>query len=457
MLQQPDILLLDEPTNHLDLNGVLWLEEFLIGDTAPCCVLLVSHDRAFVDRVCTDVIILQNQTLRYFPGNFSDFFEAEQQLSAHHSQLLDGRVRQEEKARAAVDRMKKGATSDTNLKQAKQKEKKIERMGLYRDDGKKFKLNSLKKLSEKFVRLPNRIEELKTEKAEKFKFPCPEPIRSLSDVNDAVLRLQDLECGYDRTKPILSGLNLQLSCRSRVAVVGGNGAGKSTLLNVILGTVNPFTGRVWRHDRLCIAAVHQHHTDMLEAYFHLTAAAFIMETYACDELKARTSLGRFGLTGQAAMIPMQHLSGGQLARVSLTSITWHAPHLLVMDEPTNHLDVYALDALADALRAFEGGIVLVSHNRAFCAAFCRTLWVVGEGCVRQIESVAQPADAERDEEADQREFSELFSTYEEAVMARSKAARTKSMERLQKVNHAAKKLNKTGKPKSGSVSRSALL
>ena len=133
---------------------------------------------------------------------------------------------------------------------------------------------------------------------------------------------------------------------------------------------------------------------------------FLEDKFHVSELEARSRLGKFGLGGPSALLPMRSLSGGQKTRVSLTAITWDGPHLLVLDEPTNHLDTNALDALAAALRAFEGGVVLVSHNRAFCAAFCKELWVVEKGGVRMMRGEGEDS------------FPELFSAYTSSVMSR---------------------------------------
>ena len=448
LVEKPDILLLDEPTNHLDLHGVLWLETFLTSTEAPRTMIVISHDRVFVDRVCTDVVVMENQTLRYFSGTFSEFEQTEDDKAMRHAHLLDGRVRQEKKAKAAADQMRRAAQSDDNLlKQAKQKEKKIERIGLYRDDSKRYKLNSIKKLDEKWIRLPQHVEAKGLERAERFTFPEPAPLRSVCSLDDPVLRLYEATCGY-AAQAVLSGLNLQVSRASRVAVVGNNGAGKSTLLRTLLGDLEPLEGGRWAHGHVRVAAVHQHHTQQLEGRLELSATAFLREKFGCaTDLEARTRLGRFGITGPVALAPMRSLSGGQLVRVSLTALTWGDPHVLIVDEPTNHLDVYAIDALAQALHEFKGGALCVSHNRAFLAAFCRDLWVVGDRTVAVQHGEDEP-------------FAALFSSYEAQVMQQVGVGLSKGQQYSQEVSRAAKSLGSKGKTRAGtkgSVARSALL
>ena len=213
--------------------------------------------------------------------------------------------------------------------------------------------------------------------------------------------------------------------KSRVAVVGDNGAGKTTLLRLILGTLQaqPQTvagaaaareaeaaaaalvhrdqrgkskgggtssgsavqstlapGQVLKRDPTCrVAHVAQHHAEALDARSGSSSVEYCTERFKCSSEEARARLGKFGITGTTALQPMSSLSGGQKARVSLTAITWSAPHVLLLDEPTNHLDMSALTALADALRAFDGAVVLISHNRAFVTAVCNELWTLDAG------------------------------------------------------------------------------
>lgn len=256
------------------------------------------------------------------------------------------------------------------------------------------------------------------EKPDQFSIPKPSLLRDLT-LEEPVIRLANASAGYDaqQAPPVLSELNLLVSRRSRIAVVGDNGAGKSTLLKLLLGTLAPLAGEVFVHSSARVAAVHQHHAQQLEEFLHLSPTQYLCQEHSCEsDLTARSRLGRFGIAGKWALSPMKLLSGGQLARVSLTVCTMTDPHVIIMDEPTNHLDVFALDALATALNSFEGGVVLVSHNRGFCAAFCRDLWVVRGGTVSEMHSRTGDDGGEEGEQG-AAHFAELFSTYEEQVMS----------------------------------------
>lgn len=429
LMSRPDVLLLDEPTNHLDMHGALWLEAYLTGqlgpqEHTPSSVVIVSHDRAFVSAVATDVIVFEKQSLRYFNGNYELFEQHEQEASARHDQLLDARVRQEEKARKSAEALrksaakKKGGAGDKQLRQAKIKMNKIERIGLHRDDGHKFKLMSLQKLDEKFLRLPSRVEAERAELNDSFRFPEPEllGLRSVAaDPSASLINTDSVGFAYG-DKAVLSDVTIQVSRSSRIAVVGPNGAGKTTLMRLLLGELEPVHGDVRRHPNVVVAHVPQNHLDVLSGSLHLTAAQYIMQRFQVNELEARSRLGQFGVKGPTALRPLGVLSGGQRTRVSLTAITWAKPHVLVLDEPTNHLDSYALGALAEALSSFQGGVVLVSHNRAFVAGFCRDLWIVDQRRVRVLQgSQSSDGDGRRaDEQASSGSltpFPELFGEY----------------------------------------------
>lgn len=402
LLSKPKLLLLDEPTNHLDLNGVLWLENFILSENGPETLILVSHDRSFLNNVCTDLIIFANQSLTYFKGTLDEFEHAGAQKGADHAKRLISRVKKEENERKSIARMrqkaakmkgKKGAAAQAKImKQAKMKEAKIERIGYY--DGKS-------KIGSGGNRKWERAEAAFSEKPEKFVFPKPDRL-DLPHDDSALLNLSHVTCGYDEAAPILEDVSVSIPKNARIAIVGSNGAGKTTLIRLLLEELKQFKGEVLRQNGVRIAYVAQDHTKTLEPHAKKTPCEYLNELFGVSEQDARARLGRFGLTGKSSLVPMGLLSGGQKVRVSLTCITWTCPHLLFLDEPTNHLDVWALDALADALKAFEGAVVLVSHNRSFVGSFCHDLWVV-----RKKGVTAHKGDADK--------FAEIFSDYVDKV------------------------------------------
>mmetsp|Transcript_14885 Transcript_14885/g.44844 ORF Transcript_14885/g.44844 Transcript_14885/m.44844 type:complete len:694 (-) Transcript_14885:87-2168(-) len=460
-----DVILLDEPTNHLDLHGVLWLEAFLAkreafaadaGIACPDTVVFVSHDESFCSAVATQIINFANAELTYFNGGYDDYLSRAAEASANHARRLDARVRQEEKAQNAAAHMQRAARggNDKAARQAKQKLNKVDRIGLGRSDGKRFALQSLKKLDASASRLAERVEGKAREREEKFQFPAPDRQALRAGGGDVdLVSFDGVDCAYaEGEKVVLEGLNLRVTLGSRVAVVGDNGAGKTTLLKAILGETDDHgqglrvRGEVRRNARARLAYVPQHHLSALEDHLSISAMEYVIQQCgAASELDARTKLGKFGLAGDFATQPMASLSGGQRVRVSLAVITWDEPHAIVFDEPTNHLDLYALRALATALGAYEGGVVLVSHNRAFCNAFCRELWVVADGGL----TVQRASE-------DEGSFEELFAAYASGVSG-TDATTSANNARARQLDKARNRGNRRGGAKKGSTKRSALL
>jgi ATPase subunit of ABC transporter with duplicated ATPase domains len=226
LLEKCDVLLLDEPTNHLDLEGVLRLEQRLLAEQAsPPTILFVSHDRGFVEAVATDVVVFENQQLKYFRGGFAEFEQRSEERAANHERRLDARTRQETAARESAERLRQRAvankkhTNDNALRQAKQRLAKIERVGLGRDDGKRYKTNSLKALDESCVRLPSRVEAERARREDQFSFPASLPPAGAT----ALVSLDNVHAGYGGAD-VLSGTSAQLRAGARVALVGANPA-----------------------------------------------------------------------------------------------------------------------------------------------------------------------------------------------------------------------------------------
>jgi len=320
LISKSDLLLLDEPTNHLDLRAVLALERRLAETNVT--MLIVSHDRAFVEAVATDIICLGEQQLIPFAGGFHEFEQRNEEKAAAHGHRMDARVRQEERAQKSSEKMmrkskQKKGTNDNMARAAKQKQAKIERIGLYRDDGKAYKTRSLKKLDEKFLLLPEKVTALKAEKGERFRFPSP-----TVDKGSSLVTLDDVSI-FRGNDQILKFVNLFIEAGTRAAIVGDNGAGKSTLLEAIAGEDFELTGggvtstgSITRHNRTKIAVVSQHHADALLSQrisVDESAVQMFARKFSSDELSVRATLGKFGIVGATATQPLKSLSGGQVS------------------------------------------------------------------------------------------------------------------------------------------------
>jgi ATP-binding cassette subfamily F protein 3 len=337
----------------------------------------------------------------------------------------------------------KGGRNDKVLKQAKQKQEKMSRIGLYRDDGRRFKLQSLATMDDDALLLPDKVESVRGARDDRFEFPDPNEggtVRSLSGPDAPVVEFRDAAVGFSGCSAVISGFTHQICLGSRIAVVGNNGAGKTTLLRSIIGEIPPVAGSITRAPGLRVAYVSQL-CDFPPEIMSRSPTAHLQATFSVSEVEARSRLGRFGITGSTALLPLALLSGGQRARVSFTEVTWNHPHLIVLDEPTNHLDIGALRALGAALSSFKGAVVLVSHNASFCCSFCQDLWIVRKGavCCRR---------------GDETPFPELFSEYA-ASLSRSSAAAV-SRARAESIQRSQASLKVAPRKESGGVARSAL-
>ncbi|EED95187.1 ABC transporter family, partial [Thalassiosira pseudonana CCMP1335] len=359
-----DVLLLDECTNHLDLYGMTWLENYLTRDRSQGSLTLicVSHDRNFLDAICTDMVVMEHKRLTYHAGNYSQYRLKMQEKAARESQILDAAERQRSKAMEFVQ------------KQQHQAKKSI-------DPNKQH-----------HVRLAQKVEIEVDEPVVKLKFPNPSWPPSITE-GSPVIRLEDLSFTYDvpnnsDSKFLLRHVTLSLTKSSKIAVVGANGSGKTSLLELLSGQLNPSQGTIWRHPNIRTRNVSQYSVEELEKYSDMTVVQYAEEKVlagaAASDVIAKASgnvrqyLGAFGLGGSHAHKPIGMLSGGERMRLCFATVLADQPHVLLLDEATNHIDLETLDSLAEALRAFKGVIVMVSHNQGFLSGFCNELWVLDE-------------------------------------------------------------------------------
>jgi ATP-binding cassette subfamily F protein 3 len=431
-----DLILLDECTNHLDLQGMAWLEKFLtmeqIGN--PLTLICVSHDRSFLDNVCTDVIVMEHKRLTYHVGNYSDYQQKMQEKRARECQILDASERQRAKALVFVEKQQQQSkkSSDPNKqRQAKMiKDKKLDRIGNYREDGKRFKLNSLKKLSEDFVRLPQKVSVDIDESVVKLRFPNPVWPPSISE-GSPLVQMKDVNFSHNFPKTngknnsplLLCNITIDITQNTKAAIVGANGCGKTTLCKLLVGDIDDarVRGTIWRHPTIRIGHITQYSVEEMNRFSHLTLLQYAKENLSGDALSAvlakasgnfRQYLGAFGLGGSHATRLISALSGGERMRLCFASVLANAPHLLLLDESTNHIDMETLDSLSAALRAFRGAVVVVSHNQSFLSGFCNELWSFSEHETGKVNISHDDAES----------FDELFSRYRKRILTSSVSA-----------------------------------
>jgi ATP-binding cassette, subfamily F, member 3 len=344
LCSRADLLLLDEPTNHLDLDAIIWLEEWLLAFTGT--LLMISHDREFLDSIIDRVLHIENRTIRAYAGNYSQFEQKRAEELAQKAGLHARQAKRIAEITAFVNRFRASATKS---RQAQSRLKMLQRM---------------ERIVPAHVDSPFEFE---------FSKPLKTP-RPLITVEDAV-------CGYDGT-PILGGINVSIGPLDRIALLGPNGAGKSTLTRLLAGEAPPLAGLRTAAPDLSIGYFAQQQLEQLradcDAFWHLRnrgGADFAVG----DEQKIRAHLGSFGFQGDRAFEPVGRFSGGEKARLSLALLVARRPNLLLLDEPTNHLDIEMRQALTVALQSFEGGLVVVSHDRHLIKSAADTLWLVADG------------------------------------------------------------------------------
>ena len=343
LFTEPDLLLLDEPTNHLDLEASLWLESYLRN--YPGTVLLVSHDRDLLNRVVGEILHLENGKLTLYSGNY-DRFEAIRRMRLDQNAKL--RAKQDAQKSQIMKFVERFRYKATKAKQAQSRLKMLERM--------------------------EPSPEHREEGTVAFTFPAPKPALA-----SPLYTTEKVSLGYD-AKAVLENLSLRLDADERIALIGANGNGKSTLLKLLAGRLSPMTGEVTKSSKLRVGYFAQHQADELD----LAATPLIaMTRKRPDELptQVRAQLGHFGFGQEKAETKIGDLSGGEKARLLFALMSAEAPHILLLDEPTNHLDVHSRQALVRSINAFEGAVVIVSHDPHLIALTADRFWLVAEGAV----------------------------------------------------------------------------
>lgn len=366
---QPTLLLLDEPTNHLDLRAVLWLEEYLCRWKKT--LVVVSHDRDFLNTVCTEIIHLHDLKLHFYRGNFDDFETGYEQRRKEVNKKFEKYDKQRKIAKKSGSRVQREKVEDRAKFAAAKEASKSKGKGKAEEDD-------------------TQIEAPKKWRDYSVEFHFPEP----TELTPPLLQLIEVSFSYPNREDFrLSNVDVGIDMGTRVAIVGPNGAGKSTLLNLLAGDLVPTEGEVRRSQKLRIGRYSQHFVDLLT--MEETPVSYLLRLHPEQEglskqEAVRAKLGKFGLPSHNHLTPIAKLSGGQKARVVFTSISMSKPHILLLDEPTNHLDMQSIDALADALDEFSGGVVLVSHDSRLISRVCEdeemsTIWIVEDGTVRRFD------------------------------------------------------------------------
>jgi ATP-binding cassette subfamily F protein 3 len=340
LFSAPDVLLLDEPSNHLDLEAVLWLEDFLKGYRAT--ILIVSHERDFLNNVVDHILHLERGKLTLYPGGYDAF---ERQRAERQAQLAAAKASQDAQRAKLQDYVARNSARASTAKQAQSRAKALAKM--------------------------QPIATLMDDPSLSFDFPSP------SELKPPLVTLDLASVGYG-DKPILQRLNMRLDPDDRVALLGRNGNGKTTLARLLAAQLPAMAGGMTATSKMKVGYFTQYQVEELDGgdtpFEHMSR---LMKGATPSAVRAQ--LGRFGFAGDKAMTKVAKLSGGERARLALALITREAPHMLILDEPTNHLDVDSREALVQALNSYTGAVVLVSHDRHMLEMTADRLVLVDNG------------------------------------------------------------------------------
>eukprot|EP00485_Elphidium_margaritaceum_P008134 CAMPEP_0202693648 /NCGR_PEP_ID=MMETSP1385-20130828/7689_1 /ASSEMBLY_ACC=CAM_ASM_000861 /TAXON_ID=933848 /ORGANISM="Elphidium margaritaceum" /LENGTH=669 /DNA_ID=CAMNT_0049349351 /DNA_START=62 /DNA_END=2071 /DNA_ORIENTATION=+ len=349
---EPDLMLLDEPTNHLDFPTVLWLQKYL--ESYEKTVIVVSHDRAFLNGVCNWTIHLTQMKLLYFRGNYDTMMKTSQFSLVEQVKGYEAKLKE-----------------ITQIKEWIQK---------YGGKGEKMAaaVKSKKKVLDDLESDAELLEPARKDKTLKFEFP------DVGKLEQAICVMEGVDFKYpNMDSMLLSHVDMILDCDSRIGMLGANGVGKSTLVKLMLAKLEPLKGECKINRQARVALFTQYHMDQLN--LEQSAVEFLMARFADDpEMQenkdkvgySRRRLGRFKLTGKQHTQKMKFLSGGQKSRVAFCVATWSKPHFLIMDEPTNHLDMETIDSLVEAIESFPGGCLVISHDQYFLEKAASEYWAV---------------------------------------------------------------------------------
>lgn len=325
LMKPADLLLLDEPTNHLDMEAIFWLEKWL--KQVPASVVLISHDREFLDAFVTDILHIEQQTMTLYSGNYTRFEQTRALKLALQQQMYE---KQQQKINHLMTFVNRFRAKATKAKQAQSR------------------LNTIAKMDV--------IAQAQADSPFSFSFlPCPRASNPLINCNQ-------VNAGYADGKIVLKNLNLIINLGERIALLGPNGQGKSTLIKTLTGTIAPLSGSIHRSQHLQIGYYAQHQLEEL----NITLSPLQTIQQLSPEVREQTIrdfLGGFNFRGEMATQTITHFSGGEKARLALAKLVWLKPNLLLLDEPTNHLDLAMRAAIEIALQSFEGTLILISHDR----------------------------------------------------------------------------------------------
>ena len=343
LVRRPDFLFLDEPTNHLDMPMLEWLEGYLKSYKGG--IVIISHDRYFLDQVATEVVELAHHKVHTYKGNYSQFLKQREQQRVAHQRAYDKQQEHIRKTEEYIDKYRAGIKS----KMARGRQSQLDRL--------------------------ERLEAPDQDREFAFTFPKPEMSA------DRVLMMDDVAIGYDRNEPVATHITTTLRRGDVVGLIGANGAGKSTLVKTIMGELDTIDGSITTGNRVQTGYFSQEHEELHPTWSVLQE---VMSPYDMSEESARSILGAFQFRGDDVFKLVGDLSGGERARVALLKLFLEGRNFLILDEPTNHLDIPTRETVEQALQQFEGTLLIISHDRYLLDAVAKRIIVLEAGGIEEF-------------------------------------------------------------------------
>ena len=343
LVRRPDFLFLDEPTNHLDMPMLEWLEGYLKSYKGG--IVIISHDRYFLDQVATEVVELAHHKVHAYKGNYSQFLKQREQQRVAYQRAYDKQQEHIRKTEEYIDKYRAGIKS----KMARGRQSQLDRL--------------------------ERLEALDQDREFAFTFPKPEMSA------DRVLMMDDVAIGYDRNEPVATHITTTLRRGDVVGLIGANGAGKSTLVKTIMGELDTIDGSITTGNRVQTGYFSQEHEELHPTWSVLQE---VMSPYDMSEESARSILGAFQFRGDDVFKLVGDLSGGERARVALLKLFLEGRNFLILDEPTNHLDIPTRETVEQALQQFEGTLLIISHDRYLLDAVAKRIIVLEAGGIEEF-------------------------------------------------------------------------
>jgi ATP-binding cassette subfamily F protein 3 len=341
LMKPADLYLLDEPTNHLDLEAILWLEKWIVQ--LPAAVLLISHDREFLDNVVEKTLHIEQQNMKLYSGNYSYFEQARAQQLLLQQSMYEKQQRHIKHMMSFVERFKAKATK---AKQAQSRMKAIDRLEI--------------------------IAQAHLDSEFQFEFF---PVKSLGN---PLIKVDHLDIGYSTGAAILKNCHFILHTQDRIGLLGPNGQGKSTFIKTLTGELPPLSGELVANSQLRVGYYAQHQLDQLD--LSLSPLETIQQLdLSAREQEIRNFLGGFNFCGDMATGSIKHFSGGEKARLALAKMVWQKPDILLLDEPTNHLDLDIRASIEMALQSYEGAVILISHDRHLLKTTVNDFYLICDG------------------------------------------------------------------------------